>query len=510
MAVTEAMFSVVVLLSCVLIAQAVLPKRKFEYKFSFKGPHLVQQDQSVPFWEHGGAALAGDEGIRLTPSLRSKKGYVWTKNPFEYENWEIEVAVRVSGRGRIGADGMAIWYTKNKGVEGDVFGSNDKWDGLGIFLDSFDNDGQQNNPYIMAVTNDGTLLFEHANDGQSQMLGGCLRDFRNKPFPVRLRVEYYNKAITVFVNNGLTQNANEFEMCMRVENINLPKNGYLGVSAATGGLADDHDCLSFLTHSLLPPAEEGAAGQVSEEERKKFEKEFEDYYNELEKAKQDFQKQHPDKARMDPYQVDEDKWFESQNEREMKQIFDGQSNIHLTLKDLNRKMDELLGRQELVLSKISMGTQTGGQVPQGQVPQTGQQQMGQINIDTIKRHEVDKVFNNQNDLINQIRDMRTVINDVQQKANIIQGSGGQQQGGGGGGVVQLTLHELKDNLNNARNDIAMLLTRPQAAAAAANCPTQSGCLTPLVFFIALAAQVILMIGYMVYKQNKEAQAKKFY
>lgn len=59
---------------------------------------------------------------------------------------------------------------------------------------------------------------------------------------------------------------------------------------------------------------------------------------------------------------------------------------------------------------------------------------------------------------------RAVINDVQQKANIIQGSGGQQQGGGGGGVVQLTLHELKDNLNNARNDIAMLLTRPQVGA----------------------------------------------
>ena len=42
----------------------------------------------------------------------------------------------------------------------------------------------------------------------------------------------------------------EFEMCMRVENVVLPKNGYFGVSAATGGLADDHDVLKLSVSSL--------------------------------------------------------------------------------------------------------------------------------------------------------------------------------------------------------------------------------------------------------------------
>ena len=32
-------------------------------------------------------------------------------------------------------------------------------------------------------------------------------------------------------------------MCIRAENVILPKNGFFGVSAATGGLADDHDVL---------------------------------------------------------------------------------------------------------------------------------------------------------------------------------------------------------------------------------------------------------------------------
>ena len=35
---------------------------------------------------------------------------------------------------------QAIWFTEEAGVEGSVFGSNDQWKGLGVFLDSFDND----------------------------------------------------------------------------------------------------------------------------------------------------------------------------------------------------------------------------------------------------------------------------------------------------------------------------------------------------------------------------------
>ncbi len=65
--------------------------RRFEYKLSFKGPHLVFKDGTVPFWEHSGSnkgifklffvlfllfflykgAIASNDQIRITPSLRS-------------------------------------------------------------------------------------------------------------------------------------------------------------------------------------------------------------------------------------------------------------------------------------------------------------------------------------------------------------------------------------------------------------------------------------------------------
>ena len=44
---------------------------------------------------------------------------------------------------------------------GHVYGSVDRWIGLGLFFDSFDNDNKHNNPYIMAMTNDGTKNFAH-------------------------------------------------------------------------------------------------------------------------------------------------------------------------------------------------------------------------------------------------------------------------------------------------------------------------------------------------------------
>ena len=83
---------------------------KFQYKHSFKGPHLVNKEGTIPFWTHGGSkwylllwfaidislhvyknsltaflltrafflgAIPSDDQIRLTPSMTNKKGKVF-------------------------------------------------------------------------------------------------------------------------------------------------------------------------------------------------------------------------------------------------------------------------------------------------------------------------------------------------------------------------------------------------------------------------------------------------
>lgn len=50
--------------------------------------------------------IASADSVRVAPSLKSQKGAIWTKNKTDFDGWEIEAAFRISGRGRIGADGL--------------------------------------------------------------------------------------------------------------------------------------------------------------------------------------------------------------------------------------------------------------------------------------------------------------------------------------------------------------------------------------------------------------------
>ena len=72
----------------------------------------------------------------------------------------VDITLRVTGRLKTGADGMvsvayshslfthtlspptqAIWFTAAPGSEGMAFGNSETWHGLGVILDSFDNNG---------------------------------------------------------------------------------------------------------------------------------------------------------------------------------------------------------------------------------------------------------------------------------------------------------------------------------------------------------------------------------
>lgn len=356
-------------------------------------------------------AIASAENVRIAPSLRSQKGAIWTRSQTNFPWWEVEIVFRITGRGRIGADGLAFWYTSEKGAyTGEVYGSSDKWVGLGVFFDSFDNDNKHNNPYIMAVINDGTRVFDHQSDGMTQAIAGCLRDFRNKPFPTKAKIEYYQNTLTVMFHNGMTNNEQDYEMCLRAENIILPPNGYFGLSAATGGLADDHDVLHFLTSSLYAPGQYTQQPQQgipsTEAEQLKLNQEYEEYQRKLEQQKDDYRKEHPDEVAA-KHKDEFDEWYESDNQRELRQIFQGQSSMFDSIRELNRKLDEVVGRQERTLSLLSSvssvaGIAAGGGVP----PQQGVPPVAGGYVDSIRRHEVDAVLTNQNNILNTAREIK--------------------------------------------------------------------------------------------------------
>lgn len=51
-----------------------------------------------------------------------------------------------------------------------------------------------------------------------------------------MRIHYLNDTLTIFMSNGMFADE-PLELCLRAENIFLPKNGFFGLSAATGGVA---------------------------------------------------------------------------------------------------------------------------------------------------------------------------------------------------------------------------------------------------------------------------------
>jgi lectin, mannose-binding 1 len=396
---------------------------------------------------------------------------------------------------------LAFWYTAEKGdYNGEVFGSSDKWNGLGLFFDSFDNDNKHNNPYISAVINDGTRRFDHQNDGANQAVAGCLRDFRNKPFPTRARIEYYNNVLTVLFHSGMTNNEQDYEMCLRAENVVLPKFGYFGVSAATGGLADDHDVFHLLTTSLYPPGQTEQLGQMQQNDNDKLSQEYQEYQKKLEQQKADYQKEHPDEKK-DEFED----WFESDNQRELRQIWQAQSQTSEVLRDMSRKLDEIIGRQERTLGLISATgsqIQTGGQAPpSGQVPQyTG---------DSIRRHEVDNLINTQNILVQSLRDLKSQMNDLNQRTETVITN--QKQGGsvGGGYDMHSLVTEMRDGMNSMKQSmqgVQSRLSQPQPLNA---CPNIK-CLGLTPFLIAISVHLLIILGYNIYREAKDNKSKKFY
>ncbi|KAI5643645.1 legume-like lectin family domain-containing protein [Phthorimaea operculella] len=543
---------------CFVQANSQAVHKRFEYKYSFKPPYLAQKDGSVPFFEYGGNAIASGESVRLAPSLRSQKGAIWSKNPINFDWWEVDIMFKVTGRGRIGADGLAFWYTSNRGdYQGEVFGSSDRWNGLGVIFDSFDNDNKHNNPYIMAVLNDGTKVFDHKSDGSQQLLSGCLRDFRNKPFPTRARIEYYSNTLTVYFHNGMSNNEQDYELCFRAENVILPKGGYFGLSAATGGLADDHDIIHFLTSSLHTQQQQQQAG-MSVDEQAKLSAEYAEYQKKLDQQKEDYRKEHPDEVRdkdgeFDDWfesdgqrelrqifqgqgqihqvlkelnqKVDEltlhcarrfDDWFESDGQRELRQIFQGQGQIHQVLKELNQKVDEVIGKQMNSLSMLTaVYSHTQGQPLAPAVPGQAPPQMPQM---PVGRHEWDALSTNNQILINTVAELKGLIIDVSRKSDSLLSGAGAPTGGAAAGAQHITpqlIAEMRDSLHQVKQTVVGVAQRisqqplPQVAGQASACPNVS-CVSLTGLLVVMAGQLSAMFIYALYKERKEAQAKKFF
>ena len=116
-------------------------------------PRCEESDPLWRQWETAGSANVASRSVVLTEDEQNQAGTLWSRQLFVAPEWELEMSFRVFGAGEVGADGFALWFTRDGKDEGtreagdkgshdavDAFGHQNRWRGLGIFFDSYDND----------------------------------------------------------------------------------------------------------------------------------------------------------------------------------------------------------------------------------------------------------------------------------------------------------------------------------------------------------------------------------
>ncbi|RQM06064.1 hypothetical protein DH86_00002374 [Scytalidium sp. 3C] len=163
----------------------------------------------------------------------------------------IEVEFQIHGSHHLHGDGMAIWLTKQRATPGPVFGSTDRFEGLGIFIDTYKNNRPGTVfPYVMAMVGDGETSYNKGTDGKENEFMGCsARGIRGANIPTKARLTYFqDKQLKLELQYVAVD---QWELCFETSDPpTLPSVTYLGFSAETGELHNNHDIISVTTKNL--------------------------------------------------------------------------------------------------------------------------------------------------------------------------------------------------------------------------------------------------------------------
>lgn len=189
--------------------------------------------------------------IRLTSDRPSQNGWLFSRVPLTATNWEITLEFKIHGKNQLYGDGFAMWLTKERGQGGPVFGHADNFEGLGVFIDTYKNNRPGVVfPYVMAMVGDGKTSYNKDNDGKDTEFAGCsARGIRNANVPTKLKLTYFqDKSLKLELQY---KNEDDWQLCFETsEPPAIPSVTYLGFSAETGELSDNHDIISIDAKNL--------------------------------------------------------------------------------------------------------------------------------------------------------------------------------------------------------------------------------------------------------------------
>lgn len=224
-------------------------------------------------WRASGSAAVHQNFVRLTPDRQSKKGALWATAAAGVDELSATLKFRISGQGKkYFGDGLALWLTDARAYRaGDFHGHSETFRGVGIVFDTF------KNAETLSLHKDVTIVVNEGRADAEAFLkdaAGCAGDVRYHEDRGDFSVASASRAKVVVrgaAAGGLElvvqldeKDGGSFADCATVAlpaSLDAPwlRRAHLGVTAATGQLADNHDVLALDVFSDAAVHEESEA-----------------------------------------------------------------------------------------------------------------------------------------------------------------------------------------------------------------------------------------------------------
>lgn len=185
---------------------------------------------------------SGRDVVRLTSASQANQGILYNTFRTDSNNFNgyIDIQMSTSRESNEPADGMGLFFARDRPQLGSAMGITHTYQGLGIIVDTFSNSRSRKTPYLYAYVSDGTKEWNPNTDGtDTEVARGCHVEMNQK---VRIYIQYVDEELHV----GVAMNEKDpyrWHTCFKASNVKLPftGGGYLVFAAETGHFFAMHD-----------------------------------------------------------------------------------------------------------------------------------------------------------------------------------------------------------------------------------------------------------------------------